>query len=341
MLATPIAANRTSWRGMRGRHARRRSEPAGPRPSCGAQRRRAAARRSRAPGPTRQMPRRSARAVATMSTRQSGSSTQSTGTSWMRSPARSASTSSSVSKNQPVSSTSGSSRCGDVGADRLEAALRVGEAGRQRAAQQQVVAAGDELPLRPADHPGAAAEPGADRQVGVPGDQRGDQRQQRGEVGGEVHVACRPAPARRRPPRRARSARPRPFSASWTAVDAGQLAGQRRRRSRGGVGAGVVGDGDPEGVREVRGQVGVQAPDARLEVGLLVVDGDDDVEHDAAARRGAAQDPAQRAGRARDVDAHVVHARPRRCPALVVDLCASCASDPIGCSGHEAVPVRS
>ena len=44
-----------------------------------------------------------------MSTRLSGSSTQSTGTSWMRSPARWASTSSSVSKNQPVSRTSGSS----------------------------------------------------------------------------------------------------------------------------------------------------------------------------------------------------------------------------------------
>jgi hypothetical protein len=56
------------------------------------------------------MPFTSAMAVATMSTRLSGSSTQSTGTSWMRSPLRSASTSSSVSKNQPVSSTSGSSR---------------------------------------------------------------------------------------------------------------------------------------------------------------------------------------------------------------------------------------
>lgn len=45
-----------------------------------------------------------------MWTVESGSSTQSTGTSWIRSPARSASTSSSVSKNQPESSTNGSSR---------------------------------------------------------------------------------------------------------------------------------------------------------------------------------------------------------------------------------------
>jgi hypothetical protein len=57
---------------------------------------------------SRATPLRSATAVASRSTLLSGSSTQSTGTSWMRSPARSASTSSSVSKNQPVSSTSGS-----------------------------------------------------------------------------------------------------------------------------------------------------------------------------------------------------------------------------------------
>ena len=55
------------------------------------------------------MPLRSATAVPTMSTLLCGSSIQSTGTSWMRSPHRSASTSSSVSKNQPVSSTRGSS----------------------------------------------------------------------------------------------------------------------------------------------------------------------------------------------------------------------------------------
>ena len=63
------------------------------------------------PRSSRPTPLRSAVAVATMSTRLSGSSTQSTGTSWMRSPLRSASTSSSVSKNQPVSATCGSSRC--------------------------------------------------------------------------------------------------------------------------------------------------------------------------------------------------------------------------------------
>ena len=55
------------------------------------------------------MPRRSAAAVAITLTRESASSIQSTGTSWMRSPARSARTSSSVSKNHPVSAVSGSS----------------------------------------------------------------------------------------------------------------------------------------------------------------------------------------------------------------------------------------
>ena len=61
------------------------------------------------PQPTRHTPRRSPSAVATMSTRESASSIQSTGTSWIRSPARSASTSSSVSKNHDVSATRGSS----------------------------------------------------------------------------------------------------------------------------------------------------------------------------------------------------------------------------------------
>lgn len=106
VLATPMPANRTSWRvspagtpGVPG--------SSGARPSCS----RSAATGSRpvaSARDTRATPRRSAIAVATTSTRLSGSSTQSTGTSWMRSPDRSASTSSSVSKNQPSSSTSGS-----------------------------------------------------------------------------------------------------------------------------------------------------------------------------------------------------------------------------------------
>jgi hypothetical protein len=45
-----------------------------------------------------------------------------------------------------------------------------------------------------------------------------------------------------------------------------------------GVGAGVLGDRDPEGVGELLGEVRVQPAQARLEVGLLVVHGDDDVD---------------------------------------------------------------
>ena len=112
----------------RGRAARRpasstRRSPGRCRPACRAGRGRPrrwcdpAARRSRAgagcPGPATARaarPRAGRRcAVRTMSTLLSGSSTQSTGTSWIRSPARSATTSSSVSKNHALSSTSGSS----------------------------------------------------------------------------------------------------------------------------------------------------------------------------------------------------------------------------------------
>ena len=87
-------------------------------------------------------------AVRTTSTRESGSSTQSTGTSWMRNPLRSASTSSSVSKNQPWSSTRSSSRRATSRAHRLEPALRIGEAAAQRHLEQQVVAARDRLAAR-------------------------------------------------------------------------------------------------------------------------------------------------------------------------------------------------
>jgi len=100
VLMIPTPANRASWPVSPGgvRPSRSRRCPIGSRPVA----------RSRL---SRAMPCRSASTVAAMSTRLSGSSTQSTGTSWIRSPARCASTSSSVSKNHPVSCTSGSSRC--------------------------------------------------------------------------------------------------------------------------------------------------------------------------------------------------------------------------------------
>ena len=131
-----------------------------------------------------------------------------------------------------------------------------------------------------ADHPGAAGEPGADRQVGVPGDQRRDQRQQRGQVGGQVDVHVG---EHRRRPSASHAVAQRPAAAllgqhaATSTPGSSAATGAATARVR--VGAGVVGDGDPERVGQLRGQVRVQPADARLEVGLLVVHRDDDVEH--------------------------------------------------------------
>ena len=226
MLATPIAANRTSCRvspgGTPGRtrverrtaqllpQRRDRQPPGGQRPA------------------TRSTPRRSASAVATMSTRLSGSSTQSTGTSWMRSPDRSARTSSSVSKNQPSSSTSGSSPAATSARIALNPHCASENRAASVAAQQQVVAAGDDLALGPADDPGRRGAAGC----------RSPGRSAR-------TAAARPAAASAarsvdrstsmyastgasEADQTARSARPRPFSARCTTATAGSSAAIRR-----------------------------------------------------------------------------------------------------------------
>ena len=215
------------------------------------------------------MPRRSASAVATMSTRESRSSIQSTGISWMRSPARSASTSSSVSKNQPVSLVSGSRT--RAGSRRI--ALKPHCASENRApirrAQQQVVTARDELPLGPADDPGTAGQPGADGQVAVPGQQRGDEREQGVQVcrqidihiGEDLGLVLRPDGAQRPAA---------PGQRQVDGPDLGQFAGQPVRDGPGGIGAAVVGDRDPGGEREALAQEADQPPDARREITLLI-----------------------------------------------------------------------
>src|SRR6185503_6633700 len=72
----------------------------------------------------------------------------------------------------------------------------------------------------------------------------------------------------------------------------GQLLGDGERAVR----AGVVRDRDAEGVGKGLREVGVQAPDAAREVGLLVVDRDHDVE-DGLVRAGVDRGPRrQRAG---------------------------------------------
>ena len=61
--------------------------------------------------------------------------------------------------------------------------------------------------------------------------------------------------------------------------DTRQFRGKASCHRKCAVSARVVGDGDPEGIRERRHEVGVYSSYARLEVRLLVVDRDDQVEH--------------------------------------------------------------
>ena len=100
-------------------------------------------------------------------------------------------------------------------------------------------------------------QPAADRHVGVPGDQRRHQRQQRGQVGGQVDVQVRHDGGVRGGPGRPQ----RPAAALGVQVQdvhAVQLGREPSGHRQGAVGAGVVGDGDPEAVRQPPAQVGVQ-----------------------------------------------------------------------------------
>ena len=157
---------------------------------------------------------------ARMSTRESASSTQSTGTSWIRSPRRCASTSSSVSKNHSSSCTSGSSSRATSARIALKPHCASLKRDPQREPQQAVVAAGDQLALEAAPHtraasaaacrspgrcgPRAAARPGAAALRGRSRDRR----------------PCSTARARRSPTMPRRSARPRPFGRDVDRLDA-------------------------------------------------------------------------------------------------------------------------
>src|SRR5581483_6038682 len=153
----------------------------------------------------------------------------------------------------------GQERLHHLGAPRLEAALRVGELGRHRGAQQEVVGAGDELPFGTAYDGRTAVQAAADGQVAVPGEERGHQRQERLQAGGEVdvHVAddVRVALA---PDLAQRPAAP--LLVQVHAAHLREVRGERAGDLPGPVDAGVVRDGDPESVREVLLEVAVQAP---------------------------------------------------------------------------------
>ena len=171
----------------------------------------------------------------------------------------------------------GEQRVEDLAADRLEAALRVGEAGPQRGVEDPVVAARDQLAPRAADDAGAVREARPDRDVGVSRQQRGDERQQPAQVGREVgvHVTDHAGPARR-PGGAQRAAAA--LAVEPQVVDARELVVQPRRDRGRRVGGRVVGDHDPPRERELGRQVAMQTADAALERRLLVQDRDHDVD---------------------------------------------------------------
>ena len=168
-------------------------------------------------------------------------------------------------------------RLGRVRADRLEPALRVGEARAEGRVEQQVVAAGNDLALRAADHPGAPRQPGPDRDVAVPGQQRRDQRQQRVQVGGQVHVHIGIDVGVAAGPDRAQRAAP---SGPLDTDRAYQWEPGRQRQGLrpGTVGASVVGDRDAGREGKAVIQEGAQPPDGRLEVAFLIADRNHDLD---------------------------------------------------------------
>ncbi len=109
------------------------------------------------------------------------------------------------------------------------------------------------------------------------GYQRRDQRQQGVEVGGQIDVHIGQHRRLGVPPHGAQ----RPAAPLLLQPYGGDLVDRLVEPGgdlRGAVGARVVGDGDAEAVGEGPGEVVVKPPDTGFEVGLLVVDGDDDVE---------------------------------------------------------------
>ena len=195
----------------------------------------------------------------------------------MRIPERSARTSSSVSKNHSRSSTRGSSSAAASARIALNPHWASENPAPSAARSDQVVGPGDQLALRAAHDPRAATQAGPDGQVRVPGEQGGQQRQNSSEVRGQIgvhvgqdgRIASRPDLAQC------------PAATLGGQVDSahlGHIARQPAGDLPGQVGAGVVGDRDPEGVRQDGAQVGVQAQHAALQGRLLVVHRDHDVD---------------------------------------------------------------
>jgi hypothetical protein len=164
-----------------------------------------------------------------------------------------------------------------IGSHRLEAALGVAERDPEGAAQDEVVAARDELPLGAPDDPRTTRQPGADRDIRMPADQRRQQRQQGGQVGRQVdvhvgdHVGLAGQPGLLQRPSAA-------LRVEVDDADAVQLGRQPLRDRQGVVAGRVVGDGHPVAVRQGIGQERGEPPDRSLQVGRLVVHRDDDLD---------------------------------------------------------------
>ncbi len=110
------------------------------------------------------------------------------------------------------------------------------------------------------------------------GDERRDQRQQRVQVGGQIHIHVGDDLGVGVLPYRTQCA------AATLGVEVDHphvvdFAREQLRDLHGVIGARIVGDGDPGRERESVTQVGVQPPHADAQVGLFVVDGDHDVQH--------------------------------------------------------------
>ncbi len=215
-------------------------------------------------------------AVRTMSTRDTGSSIQSTGTSWMRSPLCSASTNSSVSKNQPWSSTKGrSSRATSarralkphwasekparnvVRRSRLyprEMSSRFGPRTTRAFDARRVPMATSLWPLNSGATSGRSASRSVERSTSM--------------YATTARVARAPRGAERT------------TAALLVEVEephAFERRGQSARDHLGVVGARVVDDGDRPRHREVVGEIRLQGADRRVEVVFLVEDGHDDL----------------------------------------------------------------
>jgi hypothetical protein len=165
----------------------------------------------------------------------------------------------------------------DVGAQRLEAALRVAEVHPETGVDERVVAAGEHLALQLPRHARRVAQARPDRDLAVTREEGCDERQEALEVRGEVDVHVRDDVRGRREPRRPQgeaAALACEVERPHLVVPVGERGHDRRRR----VGRRVVGDRHGEAERELAAQVGHEVVDVRGERQLFVVHGHDDLD---------------------------------------------------------------